>query len=98
LNRLRKQSGLTYAQLAEAGKVSKGMISHFCRGRTITCRRETGELIEGALDKALKEKGFLGVRRGTLFRDPDYETLRTRRGARTLNPLPLERTIDTKRK
>lgn len=86
LNRTRREAGATYAALAEAGDVSKSMISHLCRGRTVTCRRALGEAIEDAL----------GVSRGYLFKDPDYETLRTRRGARTLNPLPLERTIEKK--
>lgn len=88
LNAARKEIGVTYAALAEAVGISRSMVSHLCRGRTVTCRRATGEAIEDAL----------GVERGSLFGDPDYETLRNRRGARTLNPLPLERTIEKKQK
>lgn len=90
LNAARKAAGYTYATLAKAVGVHKSMIGFLCTGRTITCKRSLGAAIEETL----------GVERDSLFRDPDYDVLRERRGARAIKPKPkfVERTIEGRKR
>lgn len=77
----------TYDTLSEAVEVHRSMIGHLCTGRTLTCRQELAERIEDVL----------GVKRGTLFKKPDYQVLVERRGARAFTgpkPKPVEQVID----
>lgn len=90
LNAVRKRKGFTYESLAEAAGVSRAMIGHFVTGRTVTCKQSTGERIEDAL----------GVKRGSLFKKPDYQVLVERRGSRALpvaKPEPVEQVIEAEK-
>lgn len=53
LKALIKQRGLSYAELADAVKVSKGFISHLTAGRKTTCTPRVAERISLFLDVPL---------------------------------------------
>ena len=65
LQRLRRRAGMTQQELARAARVSTRTVSDLERGVHPTARRDTGELLAGALGLAGQEREqFLAAARG----------------------------------